>query len=111
MDEDEGEAFDFDSGDDIPEADHPPPEAPAPSYIENSRDSVEAGRLPPRPDFPDPSTTSNTAAFLADSTPTSRPSAAVGETAEEVTSAAEGCDEGFLPPPPPVNADSEQTGL
>uniref|UniRef100_A0A674PIL0 Rho guanine nucleotide exchange factor 10 n=1 Tax=Takifugu rubripes TaxID=31033 RepID=A0A674PIL0_TAKRU len=29
----EGEAFDFDSGDDIPEADHPPPEAPSPKPV------------------------------------------------------------------------------
>lgn len=111
MDEDEGEAFDFDSGDDIPEADPPPPEAPAPSRGDNSRDGVEAGCVLPRPDLQDPSTTSLTAASLADSAPTSRPSAAGGGTAGEVTSAAEGCDEGFLPPPPPANADSKQTGL
>lgn len=111
VDEDEGEAFDFDSGDDIPEADHPPSEAPAPSCRDNSQDSVEAGHVLPNPELPEPSTTSNTAASLADTTATSRPSAAGGGPVEEVTSAAEGCDEGFLPPPPPVNSDYKQTGL
>lgn len=106
VDEDEGEAFDFDSGDDIPEADHPPP-----SCRDNSQDSVEVGHVLPNPDLPEPSTTYNTAASLADSTATSRPSAAGGGTTDEVASAAEGCDEGFLPPPPTVNSDSKQTGL
>lgn len=108
VDEDEGEAFDFDSGDDISEAGHPPPEAPAPSCRDNSQDGVEAGHILPNPDLPKPSTTSNTAVSLA---ATSRSSAAGGGTAEEVTSAAEGCNEGFLPPPPTVNSDSKQTGL
>lgn len=111
MDEDEGEAFDFDSGDDIPEAEHPPPEAPAPRCRDSSRESEEAGRALPNPDLPETSTTSNTAAPLADSTATSSPSAAGGRTAGEVTSAADGCDEGFLPPPPAVNSESKQTGL
>lgn len=111
VDEDEGEAFDFDSGDDIPEADHPPPEAPAPSCRDKSQDSVTAGHVRPNPDLPEPSTTSNTAASLADSTVTNRPSAAGGGAPNEVTSAAEGYDDGFLPPPPTVNSDSKQTGL
>lgn len=102
--EDEGEAFDFDSGDDIPEADHPPPR-------DNSQESVEVGHVPPNPDLPEPATISNTAASLADSTATSRPSAAGGGTTEGVAPAAEGCNEGFLPAPPTVNSDSKQTGL
>lgn len=107
VDEDEGEAFDFDSGDDIPEADHPPPEGPAPICRDNSHDSVKAGHVLPNPDPPE----CNTAASFADPPATSRPSAAGGGTAEEVTSAAEGCQEGFLPPPPTVISDSKQTGL
>lgn len=112
VDEDEGEAFDFDSGDDIPEADHPPPEAVAPSCMDNSRDSVEAHILP-SPDLPQPSTTSNAAPSLADTTASSRASAADGERAEEVTSAVERCDdrEADLPAPPPLSSDSKQTGL
>lgn len=110
VDEDEGEAFDFDSDDDIPEADHPPPEAHA---RKNSPDSVESSLALPNPDLPDPSNTSKIAPSLADATATSRPFTAGGETAEEVTSAAEGGDDrkDALPPPPPVNSDSKQTGL
>lgn len=115
VDEDEGEAFDFDSGDDIPEADHPPPQDPALSCMENSQESVEASHALPNPDLPEPSTESNTAPSLADdgATATSRPSAAGGETAVEVASAAEGSydREEVLPPPPPVNSDSKHTGL
>lgn len=111
VDEDEGEAFDFDSGDDIPEADYPPPEAPAPSCEDNQHYSAKAAHVLPDPDLAEPSATSDTAASLADTTATSRPSAAGGGTAEEVTSAAEGRDEGFLPPPPAFNSNSKQTGL
>lgn len=111
LDKDEGEAFDFDSGDDIPEADHPPPEAPASICWDKSLDSVKADHVLLSPDLPEPSTSSNTAGSVADSTATSRPSAAGGATAEEVPSATEGCEEGFLPPPPTVISDSKQTGL
>lgn len=113
VDEDEGEAFDFDSGDDIPEADHPPPQDPALSCMENSQGSVEASHALPNPDLPEPSTASNTAPSLAYAAATSRPSAAGGETAVEVASAAEGSydREADLPPPPPVNFYSKHTGL
>lgn len=109
VDEDEGEAFDFDSADDIPEADHPPPEAPAPSCVDDGRDHGEAGRAPPSPDLPGPHIKSATAPALADTTTTSRPCAAGGDTAEEGASAAD--READLPPPPPANADPEHTGL
>ncbi|TNM95606.1 hypothetical protein fugu_016689 [Takifugu bimaculatus] len=64
VDEDEGEAFDFDSGDDIPEADHPPPEAPSPSCVGDGRDRGEASRALPDPDLPEPPIASNTAPAL-----------------------------------------------
>lgn len=103
VDEDEGEAFDFDSGDDIPEADHPPPEAPAPSGMDDGRERGEASRALPSPDLPEPPVA------LADTTTASRPRAAGGDTAEEVASAAD--READLPPPPPANSDPEHTGL
>lgn len=109
VDEDEGEAFDFDSGDDIPEADHPPPEAPSPSCVGDGRDRGEASRALLTPDLPEPSIASNTAPALADTTTTSRPRAAGGDTAEEVASAAD--REAALPPPPPLNSDPKHTGL
>ncbi|XP_076605501.1 rho guanine nucleotide exchange factor 10 isoform X4 [Chaetodon auriga] len=106
-DEDEGEAFDFDdSGDDVPEADRPPPAPPAPlapSSKDQSQDKVVASHPEthlPSPDPPAPSTTSDTAPSSADTTvATSRSSSAGGEGA----SAAEGTDdkETDLPPPPP----------
>ncbi|XP_037602505.1 rho guanine nucleotide exchange factor 10 isoform X2 [Sebastes umbrosus] len=117
-DEDDGEAFDFDdSGDDIPEADRPPPAPPAPlapSSKDQSQDTTVAshpeGQLP-SPDPPAPSGTSDTAPSSAD-TPvaTSISSTAGGATAEgEVTSAAEGTDdmETDLPPPPPPPLDDD----
>ncbi|XP_074465805.1 rho guanine nucleotide exchange factor 10 isoform X2 [Sebastes fasciatus] len=117
-DEDDGEAFDFDdSGDDIPEADRPPPAPPAPlapSSKDQSQDTTVAshpeGQLP-SPDPPAPSSTSDTAPSSAD-TPvaTSISSTAGGATAEgEVTSAAEGTDdmETDLPPPPPPPLDDD----
>ncbi|XP_041809226.1 rho guanine nucleotide exchange factor 10 isoform X2 [Chelmon rostratus] len=111
-DEDEGEAFDFDdSGDDIPEADRPPPAPPAPlapSSMDQSEDKVVASHpeahLPSR-DPPAPSATSDTAPSSADTVvATSRSSTAGEATAEgEGASAAEGTDdkETDLPPPPP----------
>lgn len=109
VDEDEGEAFDFDSGDDIPEADHPPPEAPAPSCMDDGRDRGEASRPLPGPDLPEPPSASNTAPALAHATNTSRPCAAGGDTAEEVAAAAD--READLPPPPPANSDPKHAGL
>ncbi|XP_070835989.1 rho guanine nucleotide exchange factor 10 isoform X2 [Chaetodon trifascialis] len=110
-DEDEGEAFDFDdSGDDIPEADRPPPAPPAPlapSSADQSEDKVVASPPDahlPSPDPPAPSTTSDTAPASA-TVATSRSSTAGGEGA----SAAEGTDdkETDLPPPPPLDDDAE----
>lgn len=109
VDEDEGEAFDFDSGDDIPEADPPPPEGPAPSCTDDGRDGGEASRAPPGPDLPGAPIASTTAEALADATTTSRACAAGGDRTVEGASAA---DRGaLLPPPPPVNSDPEHTGL
>ncbi|XP_070698328.1 rho guanine nucleotide exchange factor 10 [Pempheris klunzingeri] len=119
-DDDEGEAFDFDdSGDDIPEADRPPPAPPAPlgssSDDQNQCKTVDGhpeGRLPSL-DPPAPSTTSDSAPSSADTTAaTSRSSAAGGATAEgERTSAAEGTDDTETdlppPPPPPLEDDAE----
>lgn len=127
-DEDEGEAFDFDdSGDDIPEADSPPPAPPAPpapSSKDQSQDNMVAshpeGPLP-CPDPPAPSTIFDTALSSADTTVAiSRSSTAGGATAEgEETSAAEWTDDKETdlppPPPPPLDANTEtdprQTGL
>ncbi|XP_062295885.1 rho guanine nucleotide exchange factor 10 [Scomber scombrus] len=119
-DEDEGEAFDFDdSGDDIPEADRPPPAPPTP-LASGSKDQSQNNNVPshpeghlPSPDPPAPSTTSNTAPSSVDTTvATSRSSTAGGATAEgEETSAAEGSDDketDLLPPPPlPLDEDAE----
>ncbi|XP_058471351.1 rho guanine nucleotide exchange factor 10 isoform X2 [Solea solea] len=94
-DEDEGEAFDFDdSGDDVGEADHPPPALPAPPVpIDNLETSV------PEPDPPVPSPTFDTAPLSTVKTN--------GTTAEgEGTSAAD--TEADLPlPPPPLDEDTE----
>ncbi|XP_071355249.1 rho guanine nucleotide exchange factor 10 isoform X3 [Trachinotus anak] len=119
-DDDEGEAFDFDdSGDDVPEADRPPPAPPAPpapSNKDQSQDSLVAshheGHLP-IPDPPAPSLPSDTAPSSVDTTvTTSGASTAGGETAEgKGTSAAEGSDDTETdlppPPPPPLNDDTE----
>ncbi|XP_035529912.1 rho guanine nucleotide exchange factor 10 isoform X2 [Morone saxatilis] len=119
-DEDEGEAFDFDdNGDDIPEADRPPPAPPAPLGISSSDQSQDKtvashpeGHLP-SPDPPAPSTTSDTTPSSTDTTvATSRSSTAGGATAErEGTSAAERTDDKEtdlpLPPPPPPPFEDE----
>ncbi|GAA6213775.1 rho guanine nucleotide exchange factor 10 [Lates japonicus] len=112
-DEDEGEAFDFDdSGDDVPEADRPPPAPPAPpapSSEDQSQDNLVASHSE---DPSAPSLTPDAAPSSADTTvATSRASTADGATAEgEGTSAAEGTDDtetDLPPPPPPLNYDSE----
>ncbi|XP_042244268.1 rho guanine nucleotide exchange factor 10 isoform X2 [Thunnus maccoyii] len=117
-DEDEGEAFDFDeSGDDIPEADRPPPAPPvppAPSSKDQSQNNTVSshpeGHLP-SPDPPAPSTTSDTAPSSADTTVATSRSSTAGEatTEGEETSAAEGTDdkETDLPPPPPPPLDDD----
>ncbi|XP_019940693.2 rho guanine nucleotide exchange factor 10 isoform X1 [Paralichthys olivaceus] len=105
-DEDEGEAFDFDdSGDDVPEAERPPPSPPAPSVTsckDQSQENLVAchpeGQLPDL-DPPAPSLTSDTPPLSADTTvATGEASKAVGGTGEE-----EGTvdTESDLPPPPP----------
>lgn len=128
LDEDEGEAFDFDDSDnDIPLADSTPlapPALPAPSSNGQSQDNMAIGHLGgplPSPDPPAPSTTFDAALSPADATVSiSRSSAAVGATAEgEETSAAEWIGDNrtdFPPPPPPpfdakAETDSRQTGL
>lgn len=104
-DEDEGEAFDFDdSGDDVPEADRPPPTPPAPAP-----DPSPDPRTPPAASETAPSHTATPVVTHCSST--------AGET--EGTSAAEGDhdQETDLPPPPPppleedVEADPGRTGL
>ncbi|XP_067470980.1 rho guanine nucleotide exchange factor 10 isoform X1 [Thunnus thynnus] len=117
-DEDEGEAFDFDeSGDDIPEADRPPPAPPVPSAPSskdqsqnNTVSSHPEGHLP-SPDPPAPSTTSDTAPSSTDTTVATSRSSTAGEatTEGEETSAAEGTDdkETDLPPPPPPPLDDD----
>lgn len=123
LDEDEGEAFDFDDSDnDIPEAGSAPIAPPAPSSKDQSQDNTSHLEGPlPSPDPPALPTTFDAALSPADATVTiSRSSAAVGATAEgEETSAAEwsgdnGTD--FPPPPPPpfdanAETDPRQTGL
>lgn len=120
-DEDEGEPFDFDSGDDIPEAPPAPPCLP-------SEDSSQANSVTGHPEgsysiLGPPAQFSNSAptseyAVVA----TSKPSSAGCETTEtEETSVAEGTNdrEEDLPPlpspPPPVGygiqADPRSTGL
>lgn len=102
-DEEEGEAFDFDdSGDDIPQADCPPP-APADFLTSNCKDQSQDNALGHSSilDPPKPSSTSNTDESSA--VTVNRSSSAGGSTAEG-TSAAEGADdrEIDLPPPPPL---------
>ncbi|XP_049917130.1 rho guanine nucleotide exchange factor 10 isoform X2 [Epinephelus moara] len=116
--EDEGEAFDFDdSGDDIPEADRPPPAPPAP-LAPNSKDQSQDTTVASQPEGhlpslnpPAPSITSDAAPSSEDTTvATSRSSTAGGATAEgEGTSIAEGTDdtETDLPPPPPPPLDDD----
>ncbi|XP_042356579.1 rho guanine nucleotide exchange factor 10 isoform X2 [Plectropomus leopardus] len=116
--EDEGEAFDFDdSGDDIPEADRPPPAPPAPpapSSKDQGQDmtvvSHPEGHLP-SPDPPAPSITSDATPSSAETTvASSRSSTAGGATTEEEgTSAAERTNdtETDLPPPPPPPLDDD----
>lgn len=127
LDEDEGEAFEFDDSDnDIPQADSTPlapPALPAPSSKDQSQDNMVTGHLEgplPSPDPPAPSTTCDAALSPADAALTiSRSSAAVGAAAEgEGTSAAEWIGDNrtdFPPPPPPpfdanAETDPRQTG-
>ncbi|KAL7380133.1 hypothetical protein ABVT39_012432 [Epinephelus coioides] len=114
--EDEGEAFDFDdSGDDIPEADRPPPAPPAPlapSSKDQSQDTTVASqpeRHLPSLDPPAPSITSDAAPSSEDTTVATSRSSAAGGAEGEGTSVAEGTDdtETDLPPPPPPPLDDD----
>ncbi|XP_041668874.1 rho guanine nucleotide exchange factor 10 isoform X2 [Cheilinus undulatus] len=117
-DEEEGEAFDFDdSGDDIPEADCPPPAPPpplAPSSKEQSQDNMVANHLEgPKRDSTAPSATPNTAPSSRNSTAaTGKSTSAGGATVDGGrTSAPGGIDiidtDLPLPPPPPLNDETE----
>ncbi|XP_029349494.1 rho guanine nucleotide exchange factor 10 isoform X3 [Echeneis naucrates] len=116
-DDDEGQAFDFDdSGDDVPEADHPPPgptSLTAPSSKDQRQDSLVAshheGNLP-NPETPvqnPPSGASADTTFV-----TNGASTADGTTPAEGMTTAEGTDDREtdlpLPPPPPLNDDTEK---
>ncbi|XP_008275112.1 rho guanine nucleotide exchange factor 10 isoform X2 [Stegastes partitus] len=118
-DEDEGEAFDFDdSGDDVPEADCPPP-APPPPLSPTGKDQSQNNSVASHPEAhlptlnpPAPSSASSATLSSADATvATSGSSTAGGATAEaEGTSAAEGADDretDLPPPPPPLDDDTE----
>ncbi|XP_029937674.1 rho guanine nucleotide exchange factor 10 isoform X2 [Myripristis murdjan] len=120
-DEDEGEAFDFDdSGDDIPEADRPPPAAPASLALDSGSQSQvnivtsNPEGQPSSLDLPAPSPTADTATSSADTAVATAESSIVGgATAEEHgTPAAKGTDdkETPLPPPPVENYMETDTG-
>ncbi|XP_037550995.1 rho guanine nucleotide exchange factor 10 [Nematolebias whitei] len=103
FDEDEGEAFDFDSGDDIPEA------LPAPE-VHNGMDQSQHNSVEGYPSVLEPPASfSNTASSLADPpAATSKSSSADGSAEAEGTSVAEGTNdrEKDLPPsPPPLGYD------
>ncbi|XP_028995595.1 rho guanine nucleotide exchange factor 10 isoform X2 [Betta splendens] len=103
LDEDEGEAFDFDdSCDDVPEANRLPPAAPPP-LPPGSKDQSQGDKVASQPgsmsclDPPAPFITTDTAPPSANQTdPTRGSSTAGGATAE-----GEGTDDTDLPPPPP----------
>ncbi|KAM3871546.1 rho guanine nucleotide exchange factor 10 [Diretmus argenteus] len=111
VDEDEGQAFEFDdSGDDIPEADRQPPAPPAPLFLNGGAQSqvdIVVGHpegQPPTPDPPAPPPVVDTATSSADTTvATATSSTTGGATTGEGTSAAKGTEdkETDLPPPPP----------
>lgn len=85
-DEDEGEQFDFDdSGDDVPEADRPPPAPPAPDYTEQG---TLGGECPPPPE--------DVAPLPAQPHPNPTAEASQGPTMTTTTT-----DAAFPPPPPP----------
>ncbi|XP_047200619.1 rho guanine nucleotide exchange factor 10 isoform X1 [Girardinichthys multiradiatus] len=100
-DEDEGEAFDFDSGDDIPEA------PPAPTVLP-SEDQSQDNSLTSQPEgshsiLDPPAPFSNSAPSSVDAAVArSKPSSAVRETTEAEETSAEGTNdrEEDLPPPP-----------
>lgn len=118
-DDDEGEAFDFDdSGDEVPEADRPPPALPAPPPPSSTAQSqgTHPEAHPPIPDPPAPTPVSDTAPSSA--VVKSGGSTAAGATGDgQATSAGEGTDDAEidLPPPPPLNDEAEtdpgRTGL
>ncbi|XP_076155677.1 rho guanine nucleotide exchange factor 10 isoform X1 [Alosa pseudoharengus] len=88
-DEDEGEQFDFDdSGDDIPEADRPPPAPPAPDY---SDQGMLGGECPPPPGAAAPNPTPEASQAPTNTTPTTT------------------TDAGFPPPPPEESCEALST--
>ncbi|KAL2099214.1 hypothetical protein ACEWY4_005694 [Coilia grayii] len=94
-DEDEGEQFDFDdSGDDIPEADRPPPAPPAPDYTEQG---MLGGECPPPPGAAEPDP--------AQPHPNPSPEAGPAPTTTDTTST----DPGFPPPPPEESCEGPST--
>lgn len=133
-DEDEGEQFDFDdSGDDVPEADRPPPAPPAPDYTEQG---MLGGECPPPPEAaapppaqphpnptPEPSqaptmtTTTTDAAFPPPPPPEEGCEALRSVTTNSATPASTSAPlEAPLPPPhqerhPPSNAPAPETDL
>ncbi|KAK5916554.1 hypothetical protein CgunFtcFv8_011527 [Champsocephalus gunnari] len=114
-DEEEGETFDFDdSGDDVPEADRPPPAPLPPNSNDQNQDMTVVS--PPEghllsPDPPAPSITPHTAPSSAEEPVDASASSTAGGAAAggEWTSAAEGADdmETDLPPAPPPPLDDE----
>ncbi|KAK5886064.1 hypothetical protein CesoFtcFv8_017141 [Champsocephalus esox] len=114
-DEEEGETFDFDdSGDDVPEADRPPPAPLPPNSNDQNQDMTVVS--PPEghllsPDPPAPSITPHTAPSSAEEPVDASASSTAGGAAAggEWTSAAEEADdmETDLPPAPPPPLDDE----
>ncbi|KAM9841978.1 rho guanine nucleotide exchange factor 10 [Aulostomus maculatus] len=117
VDEDEGEAFDFDdSGDDIPEADRPPPAPPSPLVPSSKDQDIPVSSQPEgHSSDPAPAAPSTISAPLSANTNTNRSSPAGEATTEgDRTSAAERTDDKetdlLPPPPPPLEGDSGRTG-
>ncbi|XP_063039605.1 rho guanine nucleotide exchange factor 10 isoform X2 [Engraulis encrasicolus] len=107
-DEEEGEQFDFDdSGDDIPEADRPPPAPPAPDY---TGQGMPGGECPPPP--PRAAAATNPAPAPAPAQPHPNPNpnpeacSAPSTTTTDSTTTDPDPDPGFPPPPP----EEEETG-
>ncbi|XP_031436615.1 rho guanine nucleotide exchange factor 10 isoform X2 [Clupea harengus] len=94
-DEDEGERFEFDdSGDDIPEADRPPPAPPAPDYAEQG---MLGGECPPPPGAVAP--------LPASPHPNPTPEASPAPTTTTTTTT----DAAFPPPPPDESCEAPST--
>ncbi|XP_056151253.1 rho guanine nucleotide exchange factor 10 isoform X2 [Lampris incognitus] len=113
-DEDEGEAFDFDdSGDEIPEADRPPPTLPAPlapndgTHAQVNPVTYPPAGQPPKLDPPATPLTVDSAASSADTTVAMETTSTTGGTSGEGEAAPAAKDTDFpLPPPPPPEGDT-----